>query len=56
MSKKSVPGILRFASMLLLIFKKGDKQKKRARYFDIRKYPFLIFEKGHKQKKLCQVF
>ena len=43
MCKKSVPGILRFLSMLLLIFEKGDKQRDCARYFEIRKY--LIFEK-----------
>ena len=40
MSKKTVPGILRFVSMLFLIFEKGDEQKNCARYFEIRKYAF----------------
>ena len=39
-----MPGILRFVSMLFLIFKKGDKQKTSSRYFKIRKYAFLMFE------------
>ena len=38
MSKKIVPGILRFVRMLFLIFEKGDEQKSCARYFEIRKY------------------
>ena len=50
MSKKTVPGILRFVSMLFLIFEKGDEQKNCARYFEIRKYAFLIFEKGMSKK------
>ena len=50
MSKKLVPGILRFASILFLIFEKGDEQKNCARYFEIRKYAFLIFEKGMSKK------
>ena len=50
MSKKTVPGILRFVSMLFLIFEKGDKQNNCARYFEICKYFFLIFEKEDKQK------
>ena len=41
MSKKTVPGILRFVSILFLIFEKGDKQKKCVRYFEIRKYAFF---------------
>ena len=45
-SKRTVPGILRFISMLFLIFEKGDEQKNCAGYFEIRKYVFLIFEKG----------
>ena len=40
MSKKVVPGILRFVSMLFLIFEKGDEQKNSAWYFEIRKYAF----------------
>ena len=49
-SKKTAPGILRFVSMLFLIFEKGDKKKNCARYFEIRKYAFLIFEKGMSKK------
>ena len=41
MSKKIVPGILRFVSMLFLIFEKGDEQKTCARHFEIRKYTFF---------------
>ena len=40
-SKETVPGVLKFASILFLIFKKRDRQKNFARYFDIRKYAFL---------------
>ena len=56
MSKKTVPGILRFVSMLFLIFEKGDEQKNCARYFEIRKYAFLIFEKRDKQKTVTVRF
>ena len=41
MSKKTVPGILKFVSILFLIFEKGDVQKDCARYFEIRKYSFF---------------
>ena len=41
MSKKIVPDILRFVSMLFLIFEKGDQQKNCARYFEICKYAFF---------------
>ena len=41
-----MPGILRFANMHFLIFKKKNEQKDCARYFEIGKYAFLIFEKG----------
>ena len=50
MSKKIAPCFLRFASILFLIFEKGDKQKNCARFFKICKYTFLIFEKRDKQK------
>ena len=43
-------GILRFVSMLFLIFEKGDEQKNCARYFEIRKYAFFNFWKGDEQK------
>ena len=33
MSKKTVPGILRFVSMLFLIFEKGNKQKNCAKIY-----------------------
>ena len=44
MCKKTVPGVLRFVSILFLIFKKANKQESCARYFEIGKYGFLIFE------------
>ena len=44
MCKNTVPGILRFVTILFLIFEKGDKQKNCAGYFEIRKS--LIFEEG----------
>ena len=56
MSTKILPGILRFVSMLFLIFEKGDEQKNCARYFEIRKYAFLIFEKRDKQKTVTVRF
>ena len=56
MCKNTVPGILRFVSMLFLIFEKGDEQKNCARYFEIRKYAFLIFEKGDEQKNCARYF
>ena len=45
-----MPGILRFANMHFLIFKKKNEQKNCARYFEIGKYAFLIFEKGMSKK------
>ena len=56
MCKETVPGILRFVSILFLIFEKGDKQESCARYFEIRKYAFLIFKKENKQKNLTMLF
>ena len=41
MSRKIVPAILRFVSILFLIFEKGDEQKSCARYFEVRKYAFF---------------
>ena len=52
MSKNIVLGILRFVSMLFLIFEKGDEQEKCVSYFEIRKFAFLIFEKGD-EKENC---
>ena len=54
MSKKIVLGILRFVSMLFLIFEKGDEQEKCVSYFEIRKFAFLIFEKGDEQKNCAR--
>ena len=47
-------GILRFVSMLFLIFEKGDEQEKCVSYFEIRKFAFLIFEKGDEQKNCAR--
>ena len=55
-SKKTVSAILKFVSMLFLTFTKEDQQKNCARYFKIRKYPFLIFEKGIHKKTVPSVF
>ena len=44
-------GILRFVSMLFLIFEKGDEQRNCARYFEICKYAFFNIWKGDEQKK-----
>ena len=46
MSKKITPAILRFISMLYLIFEKGMKKKNCATSFKNRKYAFLTFQKG----------
>ena len=50
-------GILRFVSMLFLIFEKGmsKKKKKTARYFKICMF-FLIFEKGDEQRNCARYF
>ena len=56
MSTKILPGILRFVSMLFLIFEKGDEQEKCVSYFEIRKFAFLIFEKGNEQKNGTRYF
>ena len=50
MSKKIVPGILRFVSMLFLIFEKEDEQKIVSGILKFISMLFLIFEKGDKQK------
>ena len=43
-------GYLKICQYSFLVFEKGDKQKKCARFFKISKYTVLIFEKGDKQK------
>ena len=51
-----MPGVLRFESILFLIFEKGDEQKA---VLDILKFVstlFLIFEKGDNQKKCARYF
>ena len=55
MSEKTVPGILRFVSMLFLIFEKGDVQENSVRYFEIRML-FLILQKGDEQKNCARYF
>ena len=40
MSKKIDPGILRFVSILFLIFEKGMNKKNYATNFEARKYAF----------------
>ena len=59
MSKETVLGILRFVSILFLIFEKGmSKKKKNKNVPGILRFVimlFLIFEKGDEQKN-CQVF
>ena len=55
MSKRTVPGILRFASMLFLIFEKRDESKTMSGILRFETMLFLYFEKGM-SKKLCQVF
>ena len=48
--------VLRFVSMLFLIFEKRGQVKNCARYFEIRKYAFLIFKKGDEQKNCTRYF
>ena len=56
MSKKNVPGILRFVSMPFLIFEKGDEQKNVPGILRFVSMPFLIFEKGDEQKNCARYF
>ena len=57
MSKETVLGILRFVSILFLIFEKGMSKKKKPVPGILRFVImlFLIFEEGDEQKN-CQVF
>ena len=58
MSKETVLGILRFVSILFLIFEKGMSKKKKKPVPGILRFVimlFLIFEEGDEQKN-CQVF
>ena len=53
MSKETVLGILRFVSILFLIFEKGMSKKKKKPVPGILRFVimlFLIFEKGDEQK------
>ena len=52
MSKNIAPGILRFVSMLFLIFGKGMSRKIARRISRFVSILFLIFEKGM-NKKTC---
>ena len=56
MSKKTVPGILRFVSMLFLIFEKGMSKKTVPGILRFVSMLFLIFEKGNKQKNCAKYF
>ena len=51
-----MPGILRFVSMLFLIFEKGMSKKTVPGILRFVSMLFLIFEKGDEQKNLYQVF
>ena len=42
--------VLRFVSILFLIFEKRKKEKNCVRYFEIIKYAFLMFGKGISKK------
>ena len=55
-SKKTVPGILRFVSMLFLIFEKGMSKKTVPDILRFVSMLFLIFEKGDKQKNCARYF
>ena len=55
-SKKAVPGILRFVNIPYFNIQKGNKKKDYASYFEIYKYKFLIFEKWNKQKNCAISF
>ena len=51
--------MLRFVSILFLLFEKGISKKNCARYFEVRKYTFLIFKKRLNKKfarnfKICK--
>ena len=50
MSKKIALSILRFVSMLFLIFEKGMSKKIFARKFKIRKHAVLKIFKKHEEK------
>ena len=56
MSKKTVPGILRFVSMLFLIFEKGMSKKTVPGILRFVSILFLIFEKGDEQKNCARYF
>ena len=56
MSKKTVPGILRFVSMLFLIFEKGMSKKTVPGILRFVSMLFLIFEKGDEQKNCARYF
>ena len=56
MSKKTVPGILRFVSMLFLIFEKRMSKKTVPGILRFVSMLFLIFEKGDEQKNCARYF
>ena len=47
---KSAPGILRFVTLLFLIFEKGMSKKTAPGFLRIGSILFLIFEKGMRKK------
>ena len=56
MSKKLVPGILRFTSVLFLIFQKVMRNKLAAGILRSVSMLFLIFEKGMSKKNCARNF
>ena len=55
MSKKTVPGILRFISILFLIFEKGMSKKTVPGILRFVSIPFLIFEKWMSKKTVPDI-
>ena len=56
MSRKIVPAILRFVSILFLIFEKGMSKKVVPGILRFVSMLFLIFEKGDEQKNSARYF
>ena len=56
MTKKIAPGILRFKSILVLIFEKGISKENWANNFRIRKYTFFNISKKDEQKNCSRNF
>ena len=56
MSKKTVPGILRFVSILFLIFEKRKSKKSVSGILRFVNILFLIFERGMSKKNCVRYF